>query len=241
MINPLLQPSEAIGKDLRLDQYARVAIFMLSIGASTAGTACHGTMQPYEYAALASHVYELPFGINQEVSSGDPVILQEPSYVVLSDWQVRKVYHIKNGTEDYLERLTGWQQGHSSALYYNKKKKQMVWAFRGAEINNLHTMHTLVTSVIQNRPTVQTDLTRKLAPIVLELCQQYEAMLSLTGHSLGGFLATIAAFHLYPAYCRVVAFDPLSARDFLLQIGADLADFDLDKLDVSNYLPWPSY
>ncbi|MEL6607070.1 MAG: Mbeg1-like protein, partial [Bacteroidota bacterium] len=203
----------------------------------------HYSPSPYECVVLSEHVYK------QDLQAGDPVLWIDPETQQphpLRGWTVLKVFSDEE-EEDLLS--TAFQQlglpyGYRGALYVHAQKKQLVLAHRGTQLKNFSSIKTDARSIAQNIIGGQ----ERILPILLEealaTAQQKQYALTVTGHSLGGWLAQVTAFiakEQYPeAHVKAITFDSPGARPMLEQINSRINPTPLDMLDINNYLSSPN-
>ncbi|MEL6152849.1 MAG: Mbeg1-like protein, partial [Bacteroidota bacterium] len=198
---------------------------------------------PYECAILSAHAYK------QDLQAGDPVLWIDPETQQphpLRGWTVLKVF----SDEEECDLIsTAFQQlglpyGYRGALYVHEKKKQLVLAHRGTELKNFSSIKTDARSIAQNIIGGQERILPVLLEGALSTAQQKQYSLTVTGHSLGGWLAQITAFiakEQYPeAHVKAITFDSPGARPMLEQINARINPTPLDMLDITNYLSSPN-
>ncbi|MEL6607139.1 MAG: NB-ARC domain-containing protein, partial [Bacteroidota bacterium] len=190
---------------------------------------------PYECAVLSAHVY-------QEAAKEGAAVFVEDNRTKhdLQGWKVLKTFH-----PDELSKA--WQQlglpYHCQAiLYRNETKKQLVLAYRGATLSN--TSSTAPDADTKPLIAVQEKVIIDLLTKALSIAQEQECSLTVTGHSLGGWLAQLTTFmaqQLYPEqHVKTIAFDSLGARPMLERFNAGPDAIQIDYLDITNYLSTPN-
>jgi tetratricopeptide (TPR) repeat protein len=193
---------------------------------------------PYELAVLSQHAYR------DDVQEGDPVVVDDVA-TPLADWQVVKLLQEKeDGLLSKVFQQLGLPYGYRGTLYLNTAKKQVVLAHRGTEFRNVNALKTDVSSIAANMISGQECQLPRLLAEALSLAEQENTTLSVTGHSLGGWLAQVTAFiakDLYPdKHVKVVTFDAPGAYPMLEQINARNDPTKLEDLDITNYLSSPN-
>ncbi|MEL6607160.1 MAG: Mbeg1-like protein, partial [Bacteroidota bacterium] len=190
---------------------------------------------PYECAVLSTHVH-------QEATQAGRAILVEDNKIKhnLQDWKVLKTFH-----PDKLSKV--WQQlglsYHCQAiLYCNETKKQLVLAYKGLELSNM--ANAIPDADTKHVMAIQKKVIIDLLTEALGIAQEQQYSLTVTGHSLGGWLAQLTAFmaqQLYPEqHVKTIAFDSPGARPMLEHLNAGPDAIQLDYLDITNYLSTPN-
>ena len=197
---------------------------------------------PYECAVLSGHVY------SDDLQEGDPVVWLDPhtqQVHALHGWAVYKI--LTENHEDLLSKAfqqLGLPYGYRGVIYLNAKKKQLVLAHRGTDLNNMSAIKTDARSIAQNVIGGQERIIPLLLAEAITIAQQEKCSLAITGHSLGGWLAQITAFIAkaqYPEHhVKAITFDAPGAKPMLEQINARINPIPLDQLDITNYLSSPN-
>ena len=105
-------------------------------------------------------------------------------------WKMKKAYHTASGLDAYLFET-------KSDLPYLKDNTVQMLAIRGTRLNDAKDLRTDLTLLGGNKPAQADDIRN----VVKELAQDSSITnLYMTGHSLGGYLAQIAAVEAYQKY-----------------------------------------
>ena len=197
---------------------------------------------PYECAVLSAHVYQ------DDLQEGDPVVWIDPhtqQVHALHGWTVYQ--SLTENQEDLLSQAfqqLGLPYGYRGVIYLNARKKQLVLAHRGTDLNNMSAIKTDARSIAQNVLGGQERVIPLLLEEALKIAHQAKCTLTVTGHSLGGWLAQITAFiaqDQYPEeHVKAITFDSPGVKPMLEQINARINPIPLDQLDITNYLSSPN-
>jgi tetratricopeptide (TPR) repeat protein len=152
----------------------------------------------YNHGCFARDVYKLP-------NQGDSLSLNGDV------WIVEKTSNQVPHEHSYGERNTNFY----SALYVNKKKHQCVIAFKGTD--SMSDWGENYFGILNNYITPYQKLTFSATKEAIEYARVNDYHLSITGHSLGGFLAELAVFYCldtlnYPFVEGIVFDSPGSAK-----------------------------
>jgi len=208
----------------------------------------------YEYAALCEAVYETDGG--------------EKKKLLPKGWKVVKI--LDNSTGGYWElalkkvvapifintTLPLNKTGYLGALYHSSEKNLLVLANSGTKDSQDWIKVNIPQIILQqiHSPSQMADVYR-FTNYIRELCTQYpNCRLSITGHSLGGWLAAISVlfFELaqrqntehHPMPINAVTFDNPGTKEILTKLQERIIDashkVDLDYLDLVSYLSWPN-
>ena len=196
---------------------------------------------PYECAVLSAHAYR------DDVEAEDPVRLthgQQPPHV-LHGWKVFKI--LREASDSPLSKAftqLGLPYGYRGIMYLNEQKKQLVLAHRGTQLTNVSAIKTDVKAIVQNVVGGQERIIPQLLEEALTAAKKQQCSLTVTGHSLGGWLAQITVFIAqiqYPElHVKAIAFDSPGAQPMLAQINPRINPINLDRLDVTSYLSTPN-
>ena len=105
-------------------------------------------------------------------------------------WKMKKAYHTASGLDAYLFET-------KSDLPYLKDHTVQMLSIRGTRLNDAKDLRTDLTLLGGNKPAQADDIRN----VVKELAQDSSITnLYMTGHSLGGYLAQIAAVEAYQKY-----------------------------------------
>lgn len=197
---------------------------------------------PYECAVLSFHVYQPHSQPNDSIHIVDEERQQEHA---LAGWTVHTVFaEASDGLLSKAFRQLGLPYGYQAALYMNSAKKQAVLAHRGTELKNMSAISTDISSIAGNTIGGQERSVPLLLDQALSIAQQHHCSLTITGHSLGGWLAQLTAFIARDRYpdipVKAITFDSPGAHPMLTQINARINPIDLNLLDITNYLSSPN-
>ncbi|GAB4392547.1 MAG: hypothetical protein Tsb005_07060 [Gammaproteobacteria bacterium] len=178
----------------------------------------------YIYALLSQDVYQR----------------QQPAALTaeLSGWYAYKIY-------------TDTATSFHSVLYHHQVTQQLVLAIRGTVpgINQIG-FNTLVQEDFQGvflgNITAQVEAVYNLVKTVTDIAIRKNCYLSCTGHSLGGYLATMFLFYCVDKYCyydtNAVVIDAPSAYGLIAQFQSHTKSEDkvnLANLDYINIVSYP--
>ncbi len=194
----------------------------------------------YVHALLSKHVY-------RDSKQGDIVVLDTNVDEHLKNWRVEKVY---DDTP---------QSGYYGVIYKNDKTHQVVLAVRGTEDG--------IKGIIKDLPKHNSDWKTNLEEIlggqiiVGQQARNYEATekavkiaeeagyrLSVTGHSLGAWLAELSAFysHVYFGYrnIKAVTFDSPGTEPMMKKLQSNIkakgTRAKLEDIEIVTYLASPN-
>ena len=197
---------------------------------------------PYECAVLSAHVYQ------EGLKEGEQVIVYESEDKLphnLQDWTVSEILQPRRRTRRRNRRGNALD-GYKGVIYVNNKKKQVVLAHRGT-VPNYGALKTDIFAVAKNIIKGQERHLPKILERALAIAEQNGYVLTVTGHSLGGWLAQLTAFiardnKQYRAkfHVKAVTFDTPGARPMLEQMNPKHDPVDIDQLDITNYLSSPN-
>ena len=193
---------------------------------------------PYECAVLSAHVYQ------EDLKEGEQVIVYESednASHVLKDWKVSEILQLQRNKKG--EKLDGYK----GVIYVNSKKKQVVLAHRGTVLNQ-GALKTDILAIAKNIIKGQErHLPKILEKALATVTEQNNYSLTVTGHSLGGWLAQLTAFiardnkkYQSKFHVKAVTFDTPGARPMLEQMNPKHDRIDIDQLDITNYLSSPN-
>lgn len=191
---------------------------------------------PYECVVLSAHMYQ------EDIKEATAVSCENrKTKHYLPDWAVLTTFQCG-------ELSRAWQQlglpcQGQAILYRNEAKKQLVLAYKGLELSNTikATPEMDVKQLIATQEKALTDLLTE----ALSITQEQQCSLTVTGHSLGGWLAQLTVFmaqQLYPeTHVKAITFDSPGARPMLEYLNAGPDAIQLDYLDITNYLSTPNF
>ncbi len=190
----------------------------------------------YIHALLSTHAY-------RNSKEGAKVELGQSVQQYLENWQVAKVYDDTKNS------------GYYGVIYINEKTHQVVLANRGTE--------GIIAGLLSQNSDWKTNFEEILGGkiIIGQQARNYEATyeavelakkknyrLSITGHSLGAWLAELSAFycHAYFGYrnIKAVTFDSPGTLPMMKQLQSNIrskdTDIDYNDLDITTYLAAPN-
>ena len=189
----------------------------------------------YVHALLSKHVYK-------NSSQGSPVTLDSSIDGHLENWVVEKVY-------DYTST-----SGYYGVIYKNDKTHQIVLAVRGT--------NATIGILLNKKSSLKTDFEEVLRNKILpeQQKQNFEATqdavriakdtgyrLSLTGHSLGAWLAELGAFFCHAVFdyteIKAVTFDGPGTKQMMKTLQSNNGNRDrveLENIDIVSYLASPN-
>ena len=208
---------------------------------------------PLEYGYMASLVYQDEQWYENETIT---------KYLGLDEengWELVEVGKGRNKTP-----LRKGDGGYRGMVFVHHERREIVVAHRGTELTNLGALMADYEAVAKGQlhPQVTEALHNSLDKGVMALLNPSNPTekpyhLTFTGHSLGGFLATVClyltqrkgeafkAFHVPLASAAV--FDPAGSDVFLHKYephgtrGTGLGDKEIKDLDVSHFVSLPNY
>ncbi|MEO1219461.1 MAG: tetratricopeptide repeat protein [Bacteroidota bacterium] len=159
--------------------------------------------------------------------------------------------------------------GYNGVIYKNIRKNHFVLANRGTEPRDFNDLRTDLFSVALSGFLGGSGHERAMRWATEELVKaatgedetevsgkvtdpQEAAYLTLTttGHSLGGWLAQLATLAIqkereygsttHKAHLKAITFDTPGARPMLEKLNCNIEPYDLDQLDITNYLSMPN-
>jgi tetratricopeptide (TPR) repeat protein len=191
----------------------------------------------YAHGLFSSHVYNNP-------KEGEEVDLRALSKnlghdfptTLLTNW---KVIQAKDDSKS---------SGFYSALYVNEATRQAVLAFQGTNDLIKDLMIEDMQGVLGNANTRQQELVYEAAETAVSYVNQHGLHLSITGHSLGGYLAELAVVYCYLDFeyrqVKAIVFDsPGTARKldtFQSNIINLSTEFKIADLPIITYLSAPN-
>ncbi len=201
----------------------------------------HHTPSPYECAVLSAHVYQ------ENLQQGDHVLVrseQGNDTHTLHGWIVYKVFQEYPSKKNKQKKQ--FPDGYKGVLYCNRSKQQCVLVHRGT-VPNLGALKTDALSIAQNIIAGQEKLLLKVLQQAVTIAEKETCSLTVTGHSLGGWLAQLTAFiaqdkkqYRSKLHLNAITFDSPGARPMLEQMNPQNDAIHLDQLDITNYLSAPN-
>jgi hypothetical protein len=169
-----------------------------------------------KHALLSYHVYQE--NLNKE---GQSIFFKEDMLkkVVFErkfiDWKIERIF-------DKLKK-----SGYFSALYTNHTTKQMVLAHKGTA--NKKDILTDIDSVLQKKITSQMKDCYKATQEAVKLAQETGYQLSITGHSLGDWLAEMSLYYCHEDFnfpnVKAVTFDSPGSGDQFEALQSSIINF----------------
>lgn len=161
---------------------------------------------------------------------------------------------------DLNEYIRGWraqeviddaQTGYLGIIYCNDRYKQLVLAHRSTKFElglNLFLKSSIqadIEGVLKNQIVNHQAYGYLATTIAVNLAKEFDYALSITGHSLGAWLAELSIFYcntdLKYQNVKGVTFDGPGSLEMIEQMSAsDISQFNPDTLDVVSYLSPPN-
>ena len=149
-------------------------------------------------------------------------------------------------------------QGYKSILYINDKRKQLVLAFQGVQLEiedfflkDQNQISSTVYSVLSNLDIAfQTVLAYIDTQECVELSKKTSYSLTFTGYSFGAWLAEQSAFFSHREFkkrdVKAVTFESPGSKEYLdilnkKNVYSHETSFDLRDLDITTYLSEPNF
>jgi tetratricopeptide (TPR) repeat protein len=193
------------------------------------------------HGLLAAHVYTNVVE-NENVSfSEEDEKYQYNRY--LEHWKVYKVYNYMGAG------------GYYGVLYVNDKDKQLLLAHRGTIINWQDLLKTEtalkadIRGILGGDIIVQQAAAYKATKLAIIDASDRNYNFSITGHSLGAWLAELSLFFIFRDFVEIkakaVTFDSpgsvMHVEQFKSNIINNTTDFDISSLDITTYLSPPNF
>lgn len=209
----------------------------------------------YVHGLLSLHTYQEDI---QKASQADAVHFNDDSADIkktekykkynsnLENWQIYEVIYDKNS-------------GFCSVIYYNEEHKQVVLAYRGTtfEFGDLFrkggSVRTDIDGILNGQIVPQQSQTSAATKIAVDFANRNEFQLSITGHSLGAWLAEQSLYfcnfdcNTKPLYVKAVTFDsPGSANTLRNTFNSNQGAIEQERqkqvsdLDIVTYLSVPN-
>ncbi|MEL6153032.1 MAG: Mbeg1-like protein, partial [Bacteroidota bacterium] len=193
---------------------------------------------PYECAVLSAHVYQADVQEGTEVSYENCGTKHN-----LQGWKVLKIFQSKELSQAWQE--LGLVYYCQSILYVHEAKKQLVLSHRGIALSKVDVVHSKEDKdKAKNVAVKQEQALWEMLKETLKIAQKHQYALTITGHSLGGWLAQLTAFwaqrHDPQKHVNVIAFDSPGAKPMLVALSTNQEQLKLDHLDITNYLSTPN-
>jgi len=141
---------------------------------------------PYEHAFLAAHAYE------DKIKEGDPPVVLAKNNEIMKGWKVLRIFSEKKG--EWLNKI-GLSNSYRGVLYIHRNKNQMVLAHRGTKLTDISALKTDINSIYLN--SIGGGQERHLYTLmqdVIKCAENEKCHLSVTGHSLGGWLTALSLY-----------------------------------------------
>ncbi len=163
--------------------------------------------------------------------------------VHLKNWKVYKIYHYQEAGNYY------------GVVYLNDKSKQLVLAHRGTLIKwqdlfkDDSPLKTDLKGVLGGSIVAQQAAAYKSTKFAIIEAIAKEYNFSITGHSLGAWLAELSLFFIYRDFeeikARAVTFDSpgsvMHIEQLMYNVVNDSTYFDVKELDIITYLSSPNF
>jgi len=210
----------------------------------------HGDRHTHEYVyqsqekqqSLAQNQTNLDIIPDNRPSDYEYARLSERVYI--NDIQLGEIINIK-GKEWQVVKTKIGGNGYFGALYENKLTKQLVLAHRGTQ--SIQNIFDDLLSVIFNQLSSQQRAAYDFTQEAVDKTHKNNFHLSITGHSLGTFLAELSAYWCHDKFSyydiNAVTFESPGSRDLIeAKMQSNLVDFRIkpERLDVVQYLSSPN-
>ncbi len=184
----------------------------------------------YMHVCFSKHIYDNP-------QSGAVIKFDE------EDWRVEQVHD------------DGERTGFYSALYVNEAKHQAVLTFQGTQVKGMRDLMRLqsdvqedIDGVLGGAITKQQSLAYKATKAAVDYVSANGFHLSITGHSLGGFLAELAVLFCYKDFnyedVRGIVFDSPGSAEWIKSTKPNIENsatkFHIEDLPITTYLSAPN-
>jgi hypothetical protein len=207
---------------------------------------CNYTYHPSDYihGLLSNHVYSNPQQ-GQEVDL--QVFSQELGHELPSSINTNwKVIQVKDDSDT---------TGYYSALYVNQTTHQAVLAFQGTKLEGLSELSRKqsdlqedIDGVLGKAITKQQALAYVATKVAVKYVKDNNFNLSITGHSLGGYLAELGVAFCYRNFnyrqVKGIVFDSPGAVNKLVQFKSNIKNpattFHVEDLPIVTYLSAPN-
>lgn len=198
----------------------------------------------YFHGLLANHVYSNP-KLNQKLDLA--VLSQQLGHKLpASTYTCWKVAQVKDDSKN---------TGYYSALYINETTHQAVLAFQGTKMEGLQDLlrkksdlQEDIDSILGNVITEQNALAYVATKNAVDYAKERGFNLSITGHSLGGYLAELGVAFCYRDFgyrqVKGIVFDSPGTHNKLDKFSANVINkatkFSIAKLPIVTYLSVPN-
>lgn len=222
------------------------------------------SLPSFDKAAFQANLLEPPRVSASLLSSASAAAAAVPEEISLSDFQnsdllptdyelvhlANIVYSSFKEQKDLLQKsMRGWQLvftgENSKDSYYGAaylKGHMLVIAHRGTDEKIKEFLEVNDESVMHHRVSSQMASAEEFVQTVLKAMEEKYLHLSFTGHSLGGWLAQISAFHAEERnlHAHVVTLDSPGGREILNELQPNVqGQIPLECLDITTYLAAP--
>ena len=202
----------------------------------------------FVHAILATHCYEE--GLRQEKSVAEPINTWSPHNVfnttdqftkdnlvdnILTEWRVVQLYDLQAFS------------GYVGVLYVNHKDKQLVLAHRGSQnvMSYIEDFQGVFTGKVTEFHRNMRDLTAKIVKFI-STSNYYSYAFSITGHSLGGWLADLSLFYCNQFFhfknVKAVTFEAPGSEYILNHVPIEVSQEirNMHKIAQSGLRDWPN-
>nr|WP_166155389.1 Mbeg1-like protein [Neochlamydia sp. AcF84]NGY94883.1 hypothetical protein [Neochlamydia sp. AcF84] len=134
--------------------------------------------------------------------------------------------------------------GYYGAAFINDQHRHMIVAHRGTRPTDLKAWHTNVQAIVRNEVVEHPSYALEFASQMQKEADERKYHLSLTGHSLGAWLAKLTAFHFAQegTYCPTITFDSPGIKNMIKKLQPRIKEekLNLKYLDITSYLSAPN-
>ena len=192
------------------------------------------------HALLSAHVYKNR--VENTIAVFDNQDENNVYNKYLKDWQVYRVYYYPEEGQYY------------AIVYINKKSGQLVLAHRGTKIkpkdlgNIDSALRTNLKGILGQEIVAQQAAAYKVIKEVIQDAKRLQYNLSITGHSLGAWLAELSLYFCYRDFnyseAKAVTFDSPGSVIHIDKLQPNIinyiTEFDIKNLNIVTYLSAPN-